>query len=102
MRMVIIGATLGVALFYLVALVVSLFGGNMPLLNEPSLLGIGLSVLIVGVASFNLLLDFDFVERGVAARLPERESWRAAFALTVSLVWIYTNLLRILAIMRGE
>ena len=52
--------------------------------------------LVLGV--FMLILDFDFVEKGVAAGLPERESWRAAFALTVSLVWIYTNLLRLLAI----
>lgn len=52
--------------------------------------------LILGVLM--LIMDFDFVERGVEAGLPERESWRAAFALTVSLVWIYTNLLRILAI----
>ena len=51
--------------------------------------------LILGV--FMLILDFDFVEQGVAAGIEERESWRAAFALTVSLVWIYTNLLRILA-----
>ncbi|MCW2766830.1 MAG: hypothetical protein JWO11_2789, partial [Nocardioides sp.] len=43
-------------------------------------------------------LDFDFVEQGIANRIPERESWRAAFAMTVSLVWIYTNLLRLLAI----
>jgi uncharacterized YccA/Bax inhibitor family protein len=56
--------------------------------------------LVLGV--FMLILDFDFVENGVAAGLPERESWRAAFALTVSLVWIYTNLLRILAIIRGD
>jgi uncharacterized YccA/Bax inhibitor family protein len=56
-----------------------------------SLIGLGLGVLM-------LILDFDFVENGVAAGLPERESWRAAFGLTVSLVWIYTNLLRILAI----
>ena len=56
--------------------------------------------LVLGV--FMLILDFDFVENGVAAGLPERESWRAAFGLTVSLVWIYTNLLRILAIMRGD
>ena len=52
--------------------------------------------LVLGV--FMLILDFDFVEKGVAAGLPERESWRAAFAMTVSLVWIYTNLLRLLAI----
>ena len=52
--------------------------------------------LVLGV--FMLILDFDFVEKGVAAGIDERESWRAAFAMTVSLVWIYTNLLRILAI----
>ena len=59
-----------------------------------------LAGLVLGV--FMLILDFDFVENGVAAGLPERESWRAAFGLTVSLVWIYTNLLRILAIIRGD
>ncbi len=59
-----------------------------------------LAGLVLGI--FMLILDFDFVENGVAAGLPERESWRAAFGLTVSLVWIYTNLLRILAIMRGD
>ena len=47
---------------------------------------------------FMLILDFDFVEQGIANRIPESESWRAAFAMTVSLVWIYTNLLRLLAI----
>ena len=65
-------------------------------------LGLVMSFVGLGLGILMLILDFDFVERGVAAGLPERESWRAAFALTVSLVWIYTNLLRILAIMRGE
>ena len=62
--------------------------------------GMGLLFAIVGLVLgvFMLILDFDFVEKGVAAGIPERESWRAAFAMTVSLVWIYTNLLRILAI----
>jgi uncharacterized YccA/Bax inhibitor family protein len=63
--------------------------GTMGLLS--SVLGLGLGVLM-------LILDFDFVERGIAAALPERESWRAAFGLTVTLVWIYIELLRILAI----
>jgi len=49
-----------------------------------------------------LILDFDFVEQAIAAGAPERESWRAAFALAVSLVWIYTNLLRILAIIQSD
>lgn len=58
-----------------------------------SLIGLGLGVLM-------LILDFDYVERGIAAGLPERESWRAAFGLTVTIVWIYIELLRILAALR--
>jgi len=60
-----------------------------------SLIGLGIGVLM-------LILDFDFVERGIAAGLPERESWRAAFGLTVTIIWIYIELLRILAILRGD
>ncbi|MGN6128966.1 MAG: Bax inhibitor-1/YccA family protein [Nocardioidaceae bacterium] len=60
-----------------------------------SLIGLGLGVLM-------LILDFDYVERGIAAGLPEQESWRAAFGLTVTLIWIYVELLRILAILRGD
>jgi len=60
-----------------------------------SLVGLGLGVLM-------LILDFDYVERGIAAGLPERESWRAAFGLTVTIIWIYIELLRILAILRGN
>lgn len=75
--------------------------------SEIGLFGFGAMGLLFAVAGlvlgvFMLILDFDFVENGVRAGLPERESWRAAFALTVSLVWIYTNLLRILAIVRGD
>jgi uncharacterized YccA/Bax inhibitor family protein len=60
-----------------------------------SLIGLGLGVLM-------LILDFDFVERGIAAELPERESWRAAFGLAVTIIWIYIEMLRILAILRGN
>ena len=60
-----------------------------------SLIGLGIGVLM-------LILDFDYVERGVAAGLPERESWRAAFGLTVTIVWIYIEILRLLAILRGN
>jgi len=67
----------------------------------------GMMGLIVGIAAvvlgvLMLILDFDYVERGVAAGLPERESWRAAFGLTVTLVWLYIEILRILAILRGS
>jgi uncharacterized YccA/Bax inhibitor family protein len=83
----------------LLSLVLSFFGIQSPLYGSgPIGFLFALAGLVLGV--FMLILDFDFVENGVAAGLPERESWRAAFGLTVSLVWIYTNLLRILAIMR--
>ena len=65
-------------------------------------LGLLVSAAAVVLAVLMLILDFDFVERGVAAGLPERESWRAAFGLTVTLVWLYIELLRILAILRGN
>jgi uncharacterized YccA/Bax inhibitor family protein len=69
------------------------FNGFGPMGFLSSLLGLGLGVLM-------LILDFDFVERGIAAGLPERESWRAAFGLTVTIIWIYVELLRLLAILR--
>ena len=86
----------------LLSLVLSFFGIQSPASTAAARIGFlfALAGLVLGV--FMLILDFDFVENGVAAGLPERESWRAAFGLTVSLVWIYTNLLRILAIMRGD
>jgi uncharacterized YccA/Bax inhibitor family protein len=71
------------------------FNGLGPMGLVSSLIGLGLGVLM-------LILDFDFVERGIQAGLPERESWRAAFGLTVTIIWIYIELLRILAILRGN
>jgi uncharacterized YccA/Bax inhibitor family protein len=66
--------------------------------------GLGLIMSFVGLAIgvLMLILDFDFVEQGIRAGLPERESWRAAFGLTVTIIWIYIELLRILAILRGD
>lgn len=65
-------------------------------------LGLVVSAIAVVLAVFMLIMDFDFVERGVEAGLPERESWRAAFGLTVTLIWLYIEILRILAILRGS
>lgn len=70
--------------------------------NGLGTLGLLMSIGGVVMGVLMLILDFDFVEQAVAAGAPERESWRAAFALSVSLIWIYTNLLRILAIMQSE
>jgi uncharacterized YccA/Bax inhibitor family protein len=96
-RMFVIAAVFGMVGLSVLELVLGLFGSSFGLFGFGSL-GILTAVagLVLGV--FMLILDFDFVEQGIANRIPERESWRAAFALTVSLVWIYTNLLRLLAI----
>jgi uncharacterized YccA/Bax inhibitor family protein len=98
-RMFVIGAMFAMVGLSILELVLSMFGSAIGIYGFS---GIGLLFAILGLVLgvFMLILDFDFVENGVRAGLPDRESWRAAFGLTVSLVWIYTNLLRILAIMR--
>ena len=98
-RMGVIAAMFGLVGLGLLEIVLGLFGAGL------GVYGFGLTGFLFSLAGLvlgilMLVLDFDFVENGIRAGLPERESWRAAFGLTVSLVWIYTNLLRILAIMR--
>ncbi len=97
LRMGIVAATGAIMLVYVLNLVLSLFGGNLAFLQSSSAMGIGISLLIVGVAAFNLLLDFDFVERGVEAGAPRYMEWYAAFGLLVTLIWLYLELLRLLA-----
>lgn len=69
---------------------------------ENPALSLTVSAVAIVLAVFMLIMDFDFVERGVEAGLPERESWRAAFGLTVTLIWLYIEFLRVLAILRGQ
>ena len=96
-RMFVIAAMFGMIGLGLLELVLGLFGDNMGLFGFGALgMLTAVAGLVLGI--FMLILDFDFVEQGIANGLPERESWRAAFAITVALVWIYTNLLRLLAI----
>ncbi len=100
-RTFVIAAVFGMVALSLLEMGLGLFGNQLGLFGFG---GIGLVFSIVGLVLgvFMLILDFDFVEKGVAAGIDERESWRAAFAMTVSLVWIYTNLLRILAIFSSD
>jgi uncharacterized YccA/Bax inhibitor family protein len=97
LRMGIVAATGAIMVVYAVNLLLSLFDKNMPFLHSSGAMGIGISLVIVGVAAFNLLLDFDFVERGVEAGAPRYMEWYAAFGLLVTLVWLYLELLRLLA-----
>jgi uncharacterized YccA/Bax inhibitor family protein len=102
LRMGIIAATGAILLVYLVNMVLSLFDASVPFLHDSSALGILISLVIVGVAAFNLLLDFDFVERGVAAGAPRNMEWYAAFGLTVTIIWLYLELLRLLGKLQGR
>ncbi|UDY22982.1 Bax inhibitor-1/YccA family membrane protein [Nocardioides sp. Kera G14] len=98
-RTIVTAAMFGMVGLALMELVLSLFGSSLGLFGFGTLgLLTAVAGLVLGI--FMLVMDFDFVERGIAAGLPERESWRAAFAMTVSLIWIYQNLLRLLAILR--
>ena len=94
---IVIAATGAIALMYLFSFIASMFGSNVAFLHDGSTFGILLSLFIVGVAAFNLLLDFDFVDRGVAAGIDKRMEWFAAFGLLLTLVWLYLELLRLLA-----
>ncbi len=96
-RKFVVSAMFGMVGLSLMELVLGMFGSSIGLFGFG---GLGLLTAVAGLALgvFMLIMDFDYVEKGVAAGLPEVESWRAAFALTVALVWIYTNLLRLLAI----
>jgi uncharacterized YccA/Bax inhibitor family protein len=98
-RRIVIGATLGLMAFYLVSFVVRLIAGAnaVSFLDSPSLLGIGFSVLVCGLAAMNLALDFDFIERGAASKLPKGMEWFAAFGLLVTIVWLYLEILRLLS-----
>ncbi|HWL45040.1 MAG TPA: Bax inhibitor-1/YccA family protein [Ilumatobacter sp.] len=101
-RRIVVGATLGVAVFYGVCLLIRLFAGpgSVSFLASPSLLGIGFSLLVAGLAAMNLALDFDFIERGSQQGLDKNFEWFAAFGLLVTIIWLYLEILRLLAKLR--
>ena len=92
----IMAATGAVALLYLVSIGMSFFGASIPFIGGSSPLGIGFSVFVVGLAAFNLLLDFDFIDRGAQAGLSKSMEWYGAFGLMVTLIWLYLEVLRLL------
>ncbi|MEO0586758.1 MAG: Bax inhibitor-1/YccA family protein [Planctomycetota bacterium] len=96
----------GVLIFYLIAIVGSWLGWNGAVqfldFNNGGLLSIGISVVIVAIASFSLLLDFDMIEKGVQMQAPKKMEWYGAFGLMVTLVWLYLEILRLLAKLRSR
>lgn len=97
-KKVILLATLGLGIFYLVCWIISLSGGLLPsFLFEGSPIGIGFSIFVVALASFKLIVDFDLIEQGVEMGAPKYMEWYGAFGLLVTIVWLYLEILRLLA-----
>lgn len=92
----VVAATGGIMLFYLVEMVMSFFGFHFATINGSGPIGIGFSLLVVGIAALNLVLDFDFVARGVNYGAPKYMEWYSAFGIMVTLVWLYLEMLRLL------
>ena len=93
----VVAATGGIALVYLATIVLGFFDISIPFIHESGLVGIGFSLFVVVVAALNLVLDFDFIESGVAAGAPKYMEWYGAFGLMVTLVWLYIEFLRLLS-----
>jgi uncharacterized YccA/Bax inhibitor family protein len=93
----VVAATGGIALFYLVQFVLSFLGIHFAAVNGGGTVGIGFSLFVVAIAALNLILDFDFIERGAEARAPKFMEWYAAFGLMVTLIWLYLEILRLLS-----
>jgi uncharacterized YccA/Bax inhibitor family protein len=95
-RSVITAAIGGIFLVYIISFVMSLFGSQ-SFLQGNSLMSIGFSLVVTVVAAFSLILDFDFIEKGVQQRLPKNYEWMGAFGLLVTLIWLYIEMLRLLS-----
>jgi uncharacterized YccA/Bax inhibitor family protein len=96
----VVAATGGICLVYLVSIVMNLFGVQMPYIHESGPIGIAFSLFVVTIAALNLVLDFDLIEQGVNSGAPKQMEWYGAFGLTVTLVWLYIEFLRLLSKLR--
>jgi uncharacterized YccA/Bax inhibitor family protein len=100
---VVLAATLGIVVMYAATWIATLFGADIGFWREPSALGIGISVVIVIVAALNLGIDFAFIERASAAGdAPKYMEWYGAFGVTVTVVWLYLEILRLLSLLRSN
>src|SRR3954447_12419639 len=101
-RMGVVAATGGIMVFYLVQMLLGFFGIRFMAVNGSGALGIGISLFICAIAALNLVLDFDFIERGVNYGAPKYMEWYGAFGIMVTLVWLYLEILRLLSKMRSR
>jgi uncharacterized YccA/Bax inhibitor family protein len=101
-RLGIVAATGAIMLLYIAEFVLGFFGIHFASINGNGLIGIGFSVVVVIIAALNLVLDFDFIESGVKAQAPKYMEWYGAFGLMVTLVWLYIEILNLLAKVRSR
>ncbi|WP_407072316.1 Bax inhibitor-1/YccA family protein [Planococcus liqunii] len=101
-RLGVVAATGAIFVVYLISFVGSFFGFNIPHLHESTPLGIIISIVIVIIAALNLVLDFDYIEKASEKRVPKYFEWYGAFGLLVTLVWLYLEILRLLAKLRDR
>ena len=101
-RMGVVMATGAIFLVYMLSWILGMFGMNVPFLHEGGMMSIGISMVIIGVAALNLLLDFDMFEKGEQYRAPKYMEWFAAMGLLVTLVWLYIEILRLLSMLAGR
>lgn len=99
-RAMVVAATFGILLFYVATLILGFFHFSLQALYAPTPLGIGISLVIVGIAALNVVLAFDLIDRGVASGAPRFMEWYCAFSLMVTLVWLYIEILRLLSKVR--
>jgi uncharacterized YccA/Bax inhibitor family protein len=101
-RLGVVAATGGIMVFYLLQMLLGFFGFHFTSINGSGPIGIGFSLIVVAIAALNLVLDFDFIERGVAYGAPKYMEWYGAFGIMVTLVWLYLEILRLLSKMRSR
>jgi uncharacterized YccA/Bax inhibitor family protein len=102
LRLGIVAATGGIAVFYLLQFILGFFGVHFTAINGSSPIGIGFSLIVVAVAALNLVLDFDLIENGARLGAPKYMEWYGAFALMVTLIWLYFEILRLLSKFRSR
>ncbi|MGP8185935.1 MAG: Bax inhibitor-1/YccA family membrane protein [Terracidiphilus sp.] len=102
LRMGIVAATGGIAVFYLLQMLLGFFGVRFYAVNGSGAIGIAFSLFVVAIAALNLVLDFDFIEQGVNAGAPKYMEWYGAFGIIVTLVWLYLEILRLLYKLRSR
>jgi uncharacterized YccA/Bax inhibitor family protein len=101
-RSIVFAATAGIAIFYLLTLVLGMFHVNIPFMYDSSALGIGLSIFVVAIAALNLIIDFDMIEKGADMGAPKFMEWYGAFGLMVTMVWLYIEILKLLSRFAGR